>query len=125
MKMFGGSAPWTPYQPQMYRPQTYGQPNQPAMEPGMINARYVTCREEAVAAQILPDGNPYLFVHAAQGRIYTKCFNPQTGMAEFREYGMIQPQHEQQAAQYAPMDALAALNARVDEIEKTLKREAI
>lgn len=124
--MFGGSTPWTPYQPQLYRPQTYGQPGgQQAMEPGMINARYVTCREEAVAAQILPDGNPYLFVHAAQGRIYTKCFNPQTGMAEFREYGMIQPQHEQQTAQYAPMDALNALNARVEELEKTLKREAI
>ena len=126
--MFGNNAPWTPYTPQPYRPQMYGQPTgQTAMDPGMVNARYVTCREEAVAAQILPDGNPYLFVHAAQGRIYVKSYNPQTQMPEFREYGMIQPQaqQEQQSAQYAPLDALAALNARVESLEQLLKQEAI
>ena len=120
--MYGNGNPWTPYQP--YRPQGYGQQqNQQMMDPGMINARYVTCREEAVAAQILPDGNPYLFVDAAQGRIYTKCFNPRTNSPEFREYGMIQPQEPQ--AQYASSDAVAALSARLDNIEQLLKMEAI
>ena len=62
---------------------------------------------------------------AAQGRIYVKSYNPQTQMPEFREYGMIQPQQEQQSAQYAPLDALAALSARVESIEQLLKQEAI
>lgn len=127
--MFGNNNPWTPYQPQPYRPQTYGQPAYPAQQnmpmqdqfmqqPGMINARYVTGREEAVAAQILPDGNPYLFKCAAQGRIFEKCVNPQTGIAEFCEYAKIAPQQEQQAVQFAPIDALQALSARVEQIEQ-------
>ena len=37
-----------PYRP-VYQPP---QPMQTQMEPGMVNARYVTCKEEAVAAQI-------------------------------------------------------------------------
>lgn len=122
--MFGGY-PWQPqgnqlpYQ-QQYRTQGYGQPMDGMMDPGALNARYVTCREEAMAAQIQPDGKVNLFVNAAMGRIYTKCFNPNTGIAEFREYGMIQPP-PQESVQYAPIDALQALGARVDQIEQMMK----
>lgn len=124
--MFGGY-PWQPqgyqlpYQ-QQNRPQGYGQQqmdNMGVMDPGALNARYVTCREEATAAQIQPDGKVNLFVHAAMGRIYTKCFNPNTGIAEFREYGMIQPQE----MQYAPIDALQALGARVEQLEQALSNK--
>lgn len=120
--MFGNQQPWQPYQPQQYRPQ-YGQQqmNQPMMDPGMVNARYVTCREEAVAAQILPDGNPYFFVNDAQGTVYRKCFNSQTGAADFREYMLVQPQP---AMQFAPMSALQELNARLEQVEQMLKTEA-
>lgn len=124
--MFGGNS----WQPQTYPAQQYGgqgymrQGMEPMMDPGALNARYVTCREEAMAAQIPADGRVNLFVHAAMGRIYTKCFNPKTQLAEFREYGMIQQPPQQENAQYAPMDALQALNARVEQIEQMMSKEA-
>ena len=111
-----------PAYPQTYRP-VYQPPqpmqmNQPQMDPAMVNARYVTCKEEAVAAQIIPDGSAYYFICEAQGRIYSKRFNPATNAAEFREY-VIQ-QNQPQAEQFAPMEALKALNARVEQIEQIL-----
>lgn len=111
-----------PAYPQTYRP-VYQPPqpmqmNQPQMDPAMVNARYVTCKEEAVAAQIIPDGSAYYFICEAQGRIYSKRFNPATNAAEFREY-VIQ-QNQPQAEQFAPMEALRALNARVEQIEQIL-----
>lgn len=112
------------YQPQMYRP-AYQQP-QPMqmqqMDPGAINARYVTGREEAVAAQIIPDGNVYLFYDPTNRMIYAKRFNPQSNAAEFMEFHGP-AQQMQQAAQYAPMDAVAALNQRVERIEQTLSAQ--
>lgn len=102
----------------IYQPPQPMQMNQPQVDPGMVNARYVTCKEEAVAAQIIPDGSAYYFICEAQGRIYSKRFNPATNAAEFREY-VIQ-QNQPQAEQFAPMDALRALNARVEQIEQML-----
>ena len=110
-----------PAYPQTYRPVYQPpQPMQPQMDVGMVNARYVTCREEAVAAQIILDGSAYYFICEAQGRIYSKRFNPATNSAEFREYIIQQNQPQMQAEQFAPMDALRALNARVEQIEQML-----
>ena len=105
-----------PYRP-VYQPP---QPMQPQMEPGMVNARYVTCKEEAVAAQIIPDGSAYYFICEAQGRIYSKRFNPATNSAEFREYIIQQNQPQMQVEQFASMEALRALNSRVEQIEQLL-----
>ena len=105
------------YRP-VYQPQQQMQMNQPQMDPAMVNARYVTCKEEAVAAQIIPDGSAYYFICEAQGRIYSKRFNPAMNTAEFREY-VIQ-QNQPPAEQFASMDALRALNARVEQIEHML-----
>ena len=105
------------YQP-IYQPPQPMQMNQPQIDPAMVNARYVTCKEEAVAAQIIPDGSAYYFICEAQGRIYSKRFNPATNAAEFREY-VIQ-QNQPQAEQFAPMEALRALNTRVEQIEQIL-----
>ena len=105
------------YRP-IYQPPQPMQMNQPQMDPAMVNARYVTCKEEAVAAQIIPDGSAYYFICEAQGRIYSKRFNPATNAAEFREY-VIQL-NQPQAEQFAPMEALRALNARVEQIEQIL-----
>lgn len=106
--------------PQTYRP--IYQPPQPLQmnqpDPAMVNARYVTCKEEAVAAQIIPDGSAYYFICEAQGRIYSKRFNPATNSAEFREYVIQQNQPQMPAEQFAPMDALRALNARVEQLEQ-------
>ena len=102
----------------IYQPPQPMQMNQPQIDPAMVNARYVTCKEEAVAAQIIPDGSAYYFICEAQGRIYSKRFNPATNAAEFREY-VIQ-QNQPQAQQYAPMEALSAQNTRVEQIEQIL-----
>lgn len=104
----------------IYQPPQPMQMNQPQVDPGMVNARYVTCKEEAVAAQIIPDGSAYYFICEAKGRIYSKRFNPATNSAEFREYAIQQNQPQMQAEQFAPMDALRALNARVEQIEQLL-----
>ena len=104
------------YRP-IYQPPQPMQMNQPQMEPGMVNARYVTCKEEVVAAQIIPDGNPYFFVCEAQGRIFCKRYT-QAG-PEFVEYARVQPQ-QNPPEQYAPMDALKALGARVEQLEQIL-----
>lgn len=113
--------------PQTYR-QTYQPPQpmqamQPQMDPGQVNARYVTCREEAVAAQIIPDGNPYYFVNEAQGRIYSKRFNPQLNAPEFKEYVLVQQQNPNEP-QYAPLEAVKALMNRVEQIEQALTAPA-
>lgn len=109
--------------PQTYRP-IYQPPQpmqmqamQPQMDPGQVNARYVTCKEEAVAAQIIPDGNPYYFVNEAQGRIYSKRFNPQLNAPEFKEYVLVQQQNPNEP-QYAPLDMMKALNNRVEQLEQ-------
>lgn len=77
--MQGGYAPVP--QRMDYQPPQMMQPQQP----GMLSARYVTGREEAVAAQILPDGNVWLFADIPHGKIYAKQMLP-SGMADFREY---------------------------------------
>lgn len=115
------------YQPQTYRPiyqpQPMPMPLQQIADPGAVNARYVTSREEAVAAQIVPDGNVFLFYDPTNRMIYAKRFNPQTNSAEFMEFSGP-AQQPQQAAQYAPMDAVAALDQRVGRIEQMLTAQA-
>lgn len=81
---YGGYQMPQTYQPQVYRP-IYQQP-QMQMDPGAISARYVTGREEAVAAQIIPDGNMFLFYDPTNRTVYAKRFNPQTNSAEFMEF---------------------------------------
>ena len=111
--------------PQTYPQQAYRpiyqpmQMNAQQMEPGMVNARYVTCKEEAVAAQIIPDGSAYYFICEAQGRIFCKRYNAQTGAPEFIEYAKAQQQNPGETL-YAPMDAVKALNQRVEQIEQLL-----
>lgn len=82
----------------------------------------VTCREEAVAAQI--DFNPSIvnvYVDTAHGMIYTKQFNPTTGAADFGDYQRINPEHraQQDAAQqdspeYVTVEAFRVLESRIN-----------
>lgn len=60
-------------------------------QPGALFARYVAGREEAVAAQVIPDGNLNVFVDMANGRIYTKAVAG-NGLSDFREYAFQPPQ---------------------------------
>lgn len=135
-----GYNPNYPYNPAPYGQPNYVQPQQPVQayappqpmrqdyptpapqaQPGAISARYVTGREEAVAAQIIPDGNIWIFADFAHNKIYTKQVNPQSGIADFREYAATQPtvQPEPVAApapQYVTVEQFNALSQRVDEL---------
>lgn len=100
-------------QPMMYPPQQMPV-QQPMMQDGTIQARFVSGREEAVASNVLP-GSMFLFHDRANGRVYAKLIDPNTGLADFREYAEVQP-NQQQAPQYATLDALDALRNEFEQI---------
>lgn len=104
-----------PYAQQMMNP--YMQyPAQQAMQP-TIQARYVTGREEAIAAQIPQDGNMCVFADTGHGMIYTKQLNMQDGSAVFRAYQRVdQPQAPAaQAEEYVK-------KAELDNVKNALER---
>ena len=92
---------------------------QPQMiqQPGELQARIVTSEEEAVAAQVLPNGVPFMFYNPNKDETYIKRVDPQTNIADFKKYGRMQPQQPAQAAQmpavqYATIDDIDALSRR-------------
>lgn len=95
---------------------------QPMQQPGDLQARIVTSREEAVAAQVLPNGVPFVFYCPTRQEVYMKRIDPQTNLAEFADFGRIQPQQPMQAApvEYVPLDRFTRLEARMDGIEAML-----
>lgn len=97
-------------------------PAQMMQQPGDLQARIVTSREEAVAAQVLPNGMPFVFWNPNRQEIYLKRIDPQSGAAEFADFGRIQPQQMPQAqpVEYAPMAAISQLEERMDRIENML-----
>ena len=97
-------------------------PAQIMQQPGDLQARIVTSREEAVAAQVLPNGMPFVFWNPNRQEIYLKRIDPQSGAAEFADFGRIQPQQMPQAqpVEYAPMAAISQLEERMDRIENML-----
>ena len=135
MAYFNGYQPaYTPnpgyqqsYPQQMYAQQrmdylqSVQQPQQ-TQQPGDLQARIVTSREEAVASQVVPDGRPYMFYNPNRQEVYMKRIDPQTGAAEFADFGRIQPQQIPQApaVEYAPLTAISQLEARMDRLESML-----
>lgn len=101
--------------------QSMQQPQQ-TQQPGDLQARIVTSREEAVASQVLPNGVPFIFYDPNRQMVYMKRIDPQSGAAEFADFGRIPPQQMQQAPQveYAPMTAISQLEERMDRIEGML-----
>ena len=82
------------------------------MQDGMIQARFVSGREEAVASNVMP-GSMFLFHDRAHGRVYAKLIDPQTGMPEFREYAEVQ--QAQQSAQYVTTEALDSFRQDIEQ----------
>lgn len=107
--------PYAPQLPQQMNPYMQGYmqqmqmqyPGQQMMQP-TIQARYVTGREEAVAAQIPQDGNMCVFADTGHGMIYTKQLNMQDGSAVFRAYRRVDQTEEtpQQAEEYVKKSEL-------------------
>lgn len=90
----------------------YQQPQPVMMQDGMIQARFVSGREEAVASNVMP-GSMFLFHDRANGKIYAKLIDPNTGLADFREYAEVQ-QAAQNTPQYVTMEVLdEILNQRL------------
>lgn len=97
-----------------YQQPMYQQNTQPAMmQDGMVSARFVSGREEAVASNVMP-GSMFLFYDRANRMIYTKLIDPQTGMPEFREFAEMQPV-QQNVPQYVTPDALAAFGQELEQ----------
>lgn len=108
--------PYMPQGPAYQRPafQPMYQPMQPAMmQDGNIQARFVSGREEAVASNVMP-GSMFLFHDRANGMIYSKLIDPQTGMPEFKAYAEVQPE-QQQAPQYVTADVFAAFQQQIEQ----------
>lgn len=78
----------TPYQPQQQT--TPMQAQQPAQSGGYI-CRPVTCREEAVAAQVDYFSAGLVMPDFAHGVIFVKRFNPNTGVSDFGEFKYTPP----------------------------------
>lgn len=117
--------------PQMQQPIQMGQSAQQMgdQQPGMLFARYVSSREEAVAAMVASDGRLNLFVDEQHGMIYGKAVAP-NGAAAFREFAYRQPVQQsvqqpaepQQMQRWAPMEAVEQLRAELQQL-KDMYRE--
>lgn len=83
------------------------------MQDGMVSARFVSGREEAVASNVMP-GSMFLFYDRANRMIYAKLIDPQTGMPEFREFAEMQPV-QQNAPQYVTPEALQAFGQELEQ----------
>ena len=69
--------------------QSMQQPQQ-TQQPGDLQARIVTSREEAVAAQTDYFSAGLVMPDLGHGTIYLKRFNPQTGASDFFEFRAVQ-----------------------------------
>lgn len=121
-----------PYTPMVNQGSPIQQPMQPVQpmqigqqpttqQPGTLYARYVTGREEAIAATVLPDGNLNLFVDMQHGMIYGKAVAP-NGAAELREFAYRQPvqQPAESQQQWVSRDAFEQLRTEVRQLREML-----
>ncbi len=79
---------------------------------------YVTCIDEAKAAQIPLDGSITVFVNVQNGEIYTKQLD-NNGLADLKLYRRIQ-NVAQQNVQYVPVQDFNALTEKAKMLESRL-----
>lgn len=103
-----------PLQQQIMQPQTAVQASQ-----NSFLCRAVTSREEAAVAQIPFDGTPSYFVDTANGKIYVKAFRPD-GTAPLITFIR---EDEPAPLQFATVDQLMALEAKINGIKQMLMTE--
>ena len=78
-------------------------------------ARIVSCREEAVASQVMPDGVPWTFIDHAHNAIYYKRLDP-NGTAIFLDFALSRQEAPAQP-QYVTMDMFEALRKEIDALK--------
>lgn len=115
-----------PYYPQMGQPQgyqrptyipqqqIYQQPMQQQAQDNMPQVRFVASREEAVASTVIP-GMPCIMINRADGELYFKAIDIQSGVPIFEDYAKKRPE-QMQAPQYATLDALNALRGEFEQM---------
>lgn len=98
----------------------YAATQQNAMQQVQQIARlsYVTCIDEAKAAQIPLDGSITVFVNVQNGEIYTKQLD-NNGLADLKLYRRIQ-NVAQQNVQYVPVQDFNALTEKIKMLESRL-----
>ena len=120
---FGGGYGQPPQQ--IYAQQGYAQQMQGQMMPQQAQPRVithmVTSREEATTAQIPFDNTINVFLNLGAGEVYIKRFDPNTGGASFDDFlhpARVQQMAQQakQAPEYATVEMVSALEARVAEL---------
>lgn len=79
---------------------------------------YVTCIDEAKAAQIPLDGSVTVFVNVQNGEIYTKQLD-NNGLADLKLYRRVQ-NVAQQNVQYVPVQDFNVLTEKVKMLESRL-----
>lgn len=104
------------YQRPSYIPQQqmYQQPMQQPVQDNMPQVRFVASREEAVASTVIP-GMPCIMINRADGELYFKAIDMQSGVPIFEDYAKKRPE-QTQAPQYATMDALNALRGEFEQM---------
>lgn len=98
----------------------YAATQQNAMQQSQQIARlsYVTCIDEAKAAQIPLDGSVTVFVNVQNGEIYTKQLD-NNGLADLKLYRRVQ-NVAQQNVQYVPVQDFNVLTEKVKMLESRL-----
>lgn len=128
MNYYGG---FTPQYGGGYQPQQnmYGNPRmdflqqtqqnmqqtQQSMALGGAQARIVSCREEAVASQVMPNGEPWVFIDHAHSMLYYKRLDP-NGTAVFLDFALSRPETPAQP-QYVTMDLFELLRKEIDALK--------
>ena len=77
-----------------------------------IQARPVTCREEAVAATVFP-GSPMLFLDRMNGAVYYKAVDAQSNAVEFVDFYVGKPA-QPAVPQYVTVEMFDAWRAEIE-----------
>ena len=97
---------------------------QPMQQSG-LQARPVTCREEAVAATVFP-GSPMVFLDRAHGMAYYKAVDAQTNSVEFVDLAVVMPTQQaaqpaaQQMPQYATIADIEAIRGEMAQLREMI-----
>lgn len=125
-----------PPRPDMQGYPTQG-PQQPLQGPQMVNqaaqgispsSRLVTSREEAMGVAADFSGAPMVFPDIANGRIFVKRWNFNTGASDFTEFVPVvqaapaNPQPQMQTAVFASIQDLQDLQELVENLQKDVDR---
>ena len=103
-----------------YQPSIGNLPYQNNMNSQQVaRVSYVTCIDEARAAQIQLDGSMTVFINVQNGEIYTKQLD-NNGLADLKIYRRVQALNQSQNQQYVSVKDFNTLCEKVKMLESNL-----